>query len=70
MSRFELVAAVTGIFFVAGIVVGLLAVIAISRFGRGRRGRRYLNGGGWQEPPLFRDDKLRQDDEPPRWPGR
>jgi hypothetical protein len=65
MSRFELVAVVIAIIFVAGIAVGLLAVIAISCFGRERRGRKYLTGGGWQEPPA-----PRYDDEPPRWPGR
>jgi hypothetical protein len=65
MSGFELVAVVIAAFFIAGIAVGLLAVIAISRLGHGRPDRKYMSGGGWQEPPL-----LREDDKPPRWPGR
>jgi hypothetical protein len=73
MSGFELVAGVIGIFFVVGIAVGVLVVIALPQLRRGRRGRRYMNdsrrymsGGGWQEPPARRDD----DERPPRWPGR
>jgi hypothetical protein len=72
MSGFELVAGVIGIFFVVGIAVGVLVVIALPQLRPGRRrryvndGRRYMNRGGWQEPPAGRDD----DGKPPRWPGR
>jgi hypothetical protein len=69
MSGFELVAGVIGTFFVAGIAVGVLGVIALPqlrRIWRGWRGRGYMNGGGWQKPPAGRDG----DGKPPRWPGR
>jgi hypothetical protein len=68
MSGFELVAGVIGIFFAVGIAVGVLVVIALPQLRRSRRGRRYMNGGGWQEPP--RPPAPRDDDKPPRWPGR
>ena len=65
MTGFELVAGVIGIFFIAGIVMGFLIVAVLPR----RRGRRYMNGGDWQElPPRNGHD----DDErppPPSWPG-
>ena len=69
MSGFELVAGVIGIFFVAGIAVGVLVVIALPqlrRIWRGWRGGGYMNGGGWQQPPAGRGD----DERRPRWPGR
>jgi len=56
-----LVAGVIGIFFVAGIVVGVLIVTVLPIL----RGRRYMNGGDRYELPLPRDD----DDGPPRWPS-
>ncbi len=61
MSGFALVAGVIGIFFVMGIVMGVLVVTMLPR----RRGRRYMRGGDWYEWPPFRDD----DERPPRWPG-
>jgi hypothetical protein len=69
VSGFELVAGVIAIFFVTGLVMGVLIVAALPRWlGRrsaGRRsGRGYMNGGDWREPPR-RDD----DERPPRWPG-
>ncbi len=60
MTGFELVAGVIGIFFVAGIVMGVLVVSVLPRW----RGHRYMNGGDWHELPS-RDD----DERPPRWPG-
>jgi MFS superfamily sulfate permease-like transporter len=69
MRGFEIVAVVIGVFFVVGIVVGMLLVVALpllrSMFRHRRNGRRYMDGGDWQELPP-RDD----DEEPPRWPGR
>ena len=68
MGGFELVAGVIGIFFVAGIGVGVLLVIALPLFRRGGRGGR--GGGGhrnqddWREPPRPGDYG-----GPPRWPG-
>lgn len=64
MSGIELVASIVGIFFAVGVVVGVLAVIALPRIRYYRRGNRYMNGGGWQEPAATGDDE-----EPPRWPG-
>lgn len=61
MTGFELVAGVIGIFFVAGIVMGVLIVSVFPRW----RGRRYMNGGDWRELPPPRDD----DERPPHWPG-
>lgn len=61
MSGFELVAGVIGIFFIAGIVMGVLIVAVLPRW----RGRRYMKGGGWREIPPRNDD----DGRPPRWPG-
>jgi hypothetical protein len=60
VSGFELVAGVIGIFFVAGIVMGILIVTVLPR----SRGHRYMKGGDWRELPP-RDD----DEQPPRWPG-
>jgi hypothetical protein len=64
VSGFELVAGVIVIFFLAGIVMGVLIVTVLPRW----RGRRYMGGGDWQELSSRRGD--RDDDEnPPRWPG-
>jgi hypothetical protein len=60
VSGLELVAGVIGIFFVAGIVMGVLIVTVIPMW----RGRRYINTGDWHELP-HRDD----DAGPTRWPG-
>ncbi len=66
MTGFELIAGIIGIFFIVGIAVGVLLVVALPQLRRRRSGVRYLKGGDWQEPPsLGRDD----DDKPPRWPG-
>ena len=62
MTGFELVAGVIGIFFAAGIVMGILIVTVLPR----RRGRRYMRGGDWHELPPRRDDDERP---PPTWPG-
>jgi hypothetical protein len=61
VTGFELVAGVIGIFFIAGIVMGVLIVAVLPRL----RHRRYMNGGDWQDPPPPRDD----DEKPSRWPG-
>jgi hypothetical protein len=61
MTGFELVAAVIGIFFVAGIVMGVLIVTMLPMW----RGRRYMRGGDWYERPLPPNG----DERPPRWPG-
>lgn len=58
MTGFELVAGVIGIFFAAGIVMGLLIVAALPRL----RGRRDMHGD-WREP------RYRDDERPRRWPG-
>lgn len=64
MSGFELVAGVICVFFISGIAVGVLVVIALPRLRRPRRGVRYMNGGDWQEPPALRRDP----DDRARWP--
>jgi hypothetical protein len=64
MSGFELVAVIIGIFFMVGIAVGVLIVIALPPIRHYRRARRYMEGGGWQEPAALDDDG-----DPPRWPG-
>ena len=60
MSGFELVAGVIGIFFVAGMVMGVLVVTVLPRW----RSRRYTNDGDWHELPPRDDDEMS-----PRWPG-
>jgi hypothetical protein len=61
VTGFELVAGVIGIFFVAGIVMGVLIVTVLPRW----RGHKYMDGGDWPElPPPPRDDE-----RPRRWPG-
>jgi hypothetical protein len=59
VSGFELVAGVIGIFFVAGIGMGVLIVTVLPMW----RGRRYMRGGDRREP------QSRDDAGPPRWPG-
>jgi hypothetical protein len=86
MSGFELVAGVIGIFFVVGIAVGVIAVIALSSLKHhhrrppgddwragGRRPDQADDGVGWQEPPRF--DEYGNGGGgygvgAPRWPGR
>jgi hypothetical protein len=63
VTGFELVAGVIGIFFIAGIAMGVLIVMVLPR----RRGRRYMNGGNWRELPRPPDG---DDEKPPRWPPR
>lgn len=62
MTGFELVAGVIGIFFIAGIVMGVLIVMVLPR----RPGDRSMNGGDWRELPPRPED----DEKPPRWPPR
>jgi MFS superfamily sulfate permease-like transporter len=68
MRGFEIVAIVIGIFFVIGIAVGMLLVIALPLLRgmlRNRRNRRrYVDGGNWAKLPTRDDDR-----RPPRWPG-
>jgi MFS superfamily sulfate permease-like transporter len=68
VNGFELVAIVIGVFFVFGIAVGMLLVVALPllrSLRRRRDDRRYLDGGDWREPGPPREDDL----QPPRWPG-
>jgi hypothetical protein len=69
MRGFEIVAIVVGIFFVVGIAVGMLLVIALPLLRgilRNRRNRRrYMDGGNWAKLPPRDDDDRR----PPRWPS-
>jgi len=70
VSGFELVAIVIGVFFVAGIAVGVLLVMALpilratfrSLFWPYRDYRRHLDDGAWRGLPR-RDD----DEKPPWW---
>ena len=68
MRGFEIIAIVIGVFFVIGIAVGMLLVIALpllrSALRTRRNRRRYRNGGDWWK--LSPDDAVRR---PPRWPG-
>ena len=70
MRGFEIIAIVIGIFFVIGIAVGMLLVVALPLL-RGmlwnRRNRhRYMDGGGnWGKQSPRNDDDRR----PPRWPS-
>ncbi len=77
MSGFEVVASVILAFFVIGIGVGALLVIALPALQRRRYDRAIDEDGeyrprpgygdygpGWQEPPSSDDD-----DTQPRWPG-
>jgi MFS superfamily sulfate permease-like transporter len=68
MRGFDIVAIIIGIFFVIGIAVGILLVIALpllqAMLLHRRNRRRYGNGSDrWKLPP--NDDDRR----PPRWPG-
>lgn len=68
MKGFEIVTIVIGVFFVVGVIVGVLLVITLpllrAVFWHRRNNRRYLDGGNWWKLPS-RDDERR----PPRWPG-
>ncbi len=73
MSGAEIVLGIIAAFFIIGIVVGVIAVIALSAV-RGRRAPedQRRRGGpdragqpGWEEPPGPDDDS----DPPSRWPG-
>jgi hypothetical protein len=65
MSGFELVAGVIGLFFVVGIVVGVLIVIVLPPIRDYSRLRRNMNGGAWQRPPARGDNS-----QSPHWPDR
>ena len=67
MRGLEIIAIVVGVFFVIGVAVGMLLVIALPllrsvRLNRRNR-RRYKNEANWRK--LLPDDDRR----PPRWPG-
>jgi MFS superfamily sulfate permease-like transporter len=67
MKGFEIIAIVIGVFFVIGVAVGMLLVIALPllrsvRLNRRNR-RRYKNEANWRK--LLPDGDRR----PPRWPG-
>jgi hypothetical protein len=72
MRSFEFVTIVIGVFFIIGIVVGMLLVMtlpllrAMLRSHRNRRNRRrYIDGGNWwKSHPGEGSDR-----RPPRWPG-
>jgi hypothetical protein len=69
VSGFELVAIVIGVFFVVGIAVGMLLVVALPVLQSPRRfrsdDRSYTVDGYWREPRPLRPDG----EKPPRWPG-
>lgn len=70
MRGFEIIVIVTGVFFVIGIAVGMLMVIALPMLRamllNRRNQRRYMDGGGnwWKQSPRDADDR-----RPSRWPG-
>jgi hypothetical protein len=68
VSGVELLAGIVAAFFASGIVMGVLAVIALSAM-RGHRKRanrrRRSDRPGWEDPP----GPDGNDDNPPRWPG-
>lgn len=67
MSSFGVVAGVVGLFFVAGILTGVLGVMALSAMrGHRARGERRRNFGDYD---LGRNPG-QGDDLPPPWPGR
>jgi hypothetical protein len=59
VTGFELVAGVIGIFFIAGIVMGVLIVALLPRW----RGSRSMKGDLRELPPRNNDER-----RPPRWP--
>ena len=71
MRGFEVVSVVIAVFFMIGISVGVLLIVALPVISRylserkrlRRNRRRYLNGYDWPEPPP------RDDERPPSWPG-
>jgi heme/copper-type cytochrome/quinol oxidase subunit 2 len=68
MSGFEIVAIVIGIFFLVGMVVGVLLVVALPvlqvYFRHRRNRRRHMRAANWHNL-TSRDD----DNRLPRWPG-
>ncbi len=66
MSGFELVAGVIAAFFAFGIMMGVLAMIALGATRRDRLARRldWENQFYWEEPPGPDGDE-----GPPPWPG-
>lgn len=70
MSGFELVAGVIAAFFIIGIGVGVVVMIALSAL----RYRRAVRGGDdyrdGRRRPLGRDDDGESGGGPPRWPDR
>jgi hypothetical protein len=69
MRGFEVIAIVISVFFIIGIAVGVLLVIALPLLRavlRNRRNRRRYTGGGgnWAKQSPRGDDR-----RPPRWPG-
>lgn len=84
MSALGLVAIVIGIFFIMGIWVGVIGVVALAALredsGNARRRRRGDEVGerdkadviGWREPPGPGTEELEDDttdDDRPQWPG-
>jgi hypothetical protein len=77
VTAFVIVALIIAAFFGVGILLGVLAVVALGLRGRrpgkefrpfGRYDPRWLDGvnrPGWQEPPSSDDES-----PPPPWPGR
>jgi hypothetical protein len=75
MHNIEVIAGILGVFFLAGIIMGMLLVVVLplikiqlKSFHEGlrsrvsRRKRKYMDGGDWQEP-----EPPREDDEKPPW---
>ena len=69
MKGFEIIAIVIAVFFVIGIAVGMLLIVALPLLQavlRNRRNRRrHVDRGNWSKVPPHDDDDRR----PPRWPG-
>jgi hypothetical protein len=61
VTGFELVAGVIGIFFIAGIAMGVLIVAVLPRW----RGSRSMKSDFPELPPRNNDDP-----RPPRWPDK
>jgi hypothetical protein len=70
VSGFELVAGIIAAFFVIGIGVGVVVMIALSalRYRRAVRGDDYNRDG--RRGPLRPGDGGESGDGPPRWPDR
>jgi len=75
VSGFELVAGIIGIFFITGIVMGVLIVAVLPAIWRRRaerdrmlrNRRRYLSNRDWEELPPRHDRD--GEERPPPWPG-